>query len=51
MSDFFIGLACGVCLGFFFGLVIICGVMITKIRDNYLPGRENEKEEGLYEKS
>lgn len=50
MTDFFIGVACGFLIGFFFGLIIICSIMITKVRDNYMPSRQDEKEE-LYEKA
>ena len=45
MTEFFIGLACGFCAGFFFGLIIICSVMIGKVLDHMLPGRQDEKEE------
>ncbi len=45
MSDFILGVACGFGAGFFFGLIIIGAVMIGKIRDNYLPGRQDETQE------
>ncbi len=42
MIEFFIGLACGFGIGFSIGLVITSCIMITKVRDNYMPGRQDE---------
>lgn len=42
MNEFMIGVICGAFIGFFLGLILVCILILGKVRDNFMPRRSNE---------